>query len=120
MTEIRENNQDDKRKDDADKERIGLLRHISTVSLAAMIFIGGWIDEKAASLTLKCATFCFLLAVASSLFALILTTANVSIPRGSPRRFFGNEYIVNRIAVIFAVFFSFAGCVFLAVQILFS
>ena len=115
------NDTDAKRGEDADKERIGLLKHIGTVSLAAMVFIGGGvIANSPSSLTLKIAAMCFLVSAISSLIACVLNVANFGIPGRNSSRFAGGEYVVNRIAIIIAVAGLCLGCLFLALRILCS
>ena len=94
------NDAGDQRRENADRERIGLLKHISVVSLAAMAFIGGGIVQDP-SWVLKAAALCFLVAAFSSMTALVLNVANF--PRGSSRRLPNDESVVNRVAFILAI-----------------
>ena len=118
-----ENPKDDsannKRREDADKECIGLLKHISVVSLAAMAFIGGgYVDEKAAAWALKFAAFCFLAAVLFSMVALLVVVANLSVPRNSRDFLSGGEYPLYRVSFILALLFMILGSVILGIVIL--
>ena len=120
MTENRKNDSiDNERWENVDKERIGLLKHISIVSLAAMAFIGGGYVE-AAPCAVKFAALCFLIAVISSLLALILYVANFLIPRDSRNFFYGGEYPVYRVSFVCAIIFMFLGSMILGLVILFA
>ena len=107
------------RRNDADRERIGLLKHISVVSLGAMAFIGG---GAVADIPwhLKAAVVCFLLAALCSLLALIVDIANFGISRDSRLYFSGAERSFYRKMLISAVVFVFFGGIFLVVRVLLS
>ena len=120
MTENPKNDSaNNKRREDADKECIGLLKHISVVSLAAMAFIGGgYVDAKAATCALKFAAFCFLAAVFFSMVALLVVVANLSVPRNSRDFLSGGEYPLYRVSFILALLFMILGSVILGIVIL--
>ena len=119
MTENSANSEE--RMKDADRERIGFLKHISVVSLAALAFIGGvGTVGNGLSGLLKAAGVFFLLAEILSLVVLVLNVANIQYPRGSPYRFSGGELLINRGALACAIFLVLAGCVLLALEYLLS
>ena len=117
MTENSTNSEE--RMKDADRERIGLLKHISVVSLGAMAFIGGGAVTDI-PWHLKAAVVCFLLSAFCSLLALIVDIANLRIPRDSPLYFLGTERSFYRKMLIGAIVFVFCGGMFLVVRVLFS